>query len=296
MISRLVPLLLALAIHLHPGALAAQAKAKAQAAAANPPTEKITYKTVDDKPLQLWIWKPADWKATDTRSAIVFYHGGGWRKGSPTAFSRQSAKLAEQGMVAISVQYRLTEQPGVRMPDCVKDARSAFRYVRAHAKELGINPTKIAAGGGSAGGHLAATLTTIDLNDEKDDLTVSTTPTALVLFNPAANLDFGRAKALTGERFEEMLKLSPYHHLKAGHPPVIIFHGDADTTVPIDTMRAYTTKLTELGVECELISFAGQTHSFFNRDPFIWDTLKQTEAFLKKHHLLGAIASPNPAP
>src|SRR4051812_22759885 len=92
------------------------------------PTEKKIYKEVGSAKLEIWIWKPADWKATDQRSAIVFYHGGGWRGGSPNAFARQSAKLAERGMVAFSVQYRLTSQPGVKIEDCVKDAKSAFRW------------------------------------------------------------------------------------------------------------------------------------------------------------------------
>lgn len=83
--------------------------AKAKAAQTLPqPTEKKVYKEVGGRKLELWIWKPAGWKAEDRRSAIVFYHGGGWRNGSPNAFARQSEKLAERGLVAISVQYRLT--------------------------------------------------------------------------------------------------------------------------------------------------------------------------------------------
>src|SRR5687768_17237342 len=84
----------------------------AQGPARPAPTEKRVYKETGDTKLELWIYKPADWKATDHRGAIVFFHGGGWRNGSPNAFSRQSAKLAERGMVAISVQYRLTSQTG----------------------------------------------------------------------------------------------------------------------------------------------------------------------------------------
>jgi predicted alpha/beta-hydrolase family hydrolase len=194
------------------------------------PTEKLTYKEIAGLKLELWMWKPVDWKATDKRGAIVFYHGGGWRSGGPPAFARQSAKLAEDGMVAFSVQYRLLSQDGVKIDDCVKDAKSAFRWVRVHAAELGIDPEKIAAGGGSAGGHLAAALSTLDeINDPADDLKVSTRPVALVLFNPAANLDFPKAlEGKTEEQKKELFVLSPYHHLKAGQPPTIIFHGDAD--------------------------------------------------------------------
>jgi acetyl esterase/lipase len=252
------------------------------------PTEKLTYKEIAGVRLELWMWKPADWKVTDKRGAIVFYHGGGWRSGGPPAFARQSAKLAEDGMVAFSVRYRLISQDGVKIDDCVKDAKSAFRWVRTHAAELGIDPEKIAAGGGSAGGHLAAALATLDeINDPADDVKVSTRPVALVLFNPAANLDFPKAlEGKTEEQKKELFVLSPYHHLKAGQPPTIIFHGDADTTVPIQTVQAYAAKMKELGGSCEVSISAGQSHSFFNKEPYVWDTLKLAEEFLQKQGLL----------
>ncbi|HSI64477.1 MAG TPA: alpha/beta hydrolase [Candidatus Saccharimonadia bacterium] len=251
------------------------------------PTEKKVYKQIGETSLQLWIWKPEGWKASDKRGAIVFYHGGGWRGGNPSAFSRQSEALAKLGMVAISVQYRLISQPGVTVPDCVKDARSAFRWVHSHAGELGIDPAKIAAGGGSAGGHLAATLVTLDeINDEKDDKSIDIKPAALVLFNPVVKLDFRSAAESTAAQQEETLKVSPFHHLKAGHPPTMIFHGDADTTVPIATVQAYAAKVTELGGSCEVVSFSGQQHAFFNKEPFVWDTLKKAEAFLEQHALV----------
>lgn len=260
----------------------------AQKAQGPPPTTKHIYKEIGGRKLEIWMWQPADWKATDSRSAIVFYHGGGWRGGAPTAFSRQSAKLAEKGMVAFSVQYRLTTQEGVTIAECVKDAKSAFRWVRSHAAELGVDPAKIAAGGGSAGGHLAAALATLDeVNETNDDLQISTKPAALVLFNPAVKLDFPRATdGRTEVEKKALLTLSPHHHLTAGQPPAIIFHGDADTTVPIQTVQDYAAKVKELGGACELSVTAGQAHSFFNKEPHVWDTLKLAEDFLQKQGLM----------
>lgn len=274
--------------------LFASANALAQASPAKDrtnfpqPTVKQVYKEAGGQKLELWIWQPPGWKAPDKRSAIVFYHGGGWRGGNPSAFSRQSEKLAARGMVAISVQYRLTSQPGVTLADCIRDARSAFRWVRAHADELGIDPERIAAGGGSAGGHLAACLSTIsDINDAKDDLTISTRPAALVLFNPAVNLDIALTRrGLSSEQAAELLKLSPYQHLKAGAPPAIIFHGSADTTVPIATVESYAARVRELGGEASVSVFEGKAHAFFNREPEVWETLKQAESFLEKEGLL----------
>jgi acetyl esterase len=280
---RLVLILVAIAaLALVPRAIAAASKARPE------PTEKRVYKEVDGRKLEIWIWKPADWKATDQRSAIVFYHGGGWRGGTPTAYARQSARLAEMGMVAFSVQYRLTSQSGVTVMDCVKDAKSAFRWVRAQARTLGIDPAKMAAGGGSAGGHLAAALATLEaINDPADDSKVSTMPAALVLFNPALRLGGAREREAVAARSPEMLKaISPYEHVKAGHPPTIIFHGEADTTVPIQSARDYAAKVKQFGGTCTVVGFDGQPHSFFNREPFVWDTLKQTENFLRQMKLL----------
>ncbi|MEY4483103.1 MAG: hypothetical protein RL693_555 [Verrucomicrobiota bacterium] len=259
----------------------------AQKAKLPEPAERLVYKTVGDTMLELWVYKPADWKSTDKRSAIVFYHGGGWKGGDPSAFSRQCEKLAARGMVAISVQYRLTSQAGVKIEDCVKDARSAFRWVTSHAMELGIDPAKIAAGGGSAGGHLAATLVTLDqINDAADDLKVPIRPAALVLFNPAVKLDFPKAREnRSEEEIAGMMKLSPYHSLKAGHPPTIIFHGSTDRTVPIQTVQDYAAKVKELGGTCELSVFEGRDHAFFNKEPDVWETLKQADAFLQKQGL-----------
>lgn len=278
LLSAAAALLLALPAHAANAAKSGKAEKAAKGDAALPqPTEKRTYKEIGGVKLEIWIYKPADWKASDKRSAIVFYHGGGWRNGSPSAFSRQSAKLAERGMVAMSVQYRLTPS-GATIADCVKDARSAFRWVVAQAAELGIDPTKISAGGGSAGGHLACTLVTLDtINESTDNLSVPIKPASLVLFNPAAKLRSIRSQDTPGSD-----AVDPFVHLKKGHPPTIMFHGEDDTTVPIATVREYTAKVKELGGQCEVVGFPGQAHGFFNKEPFVWDTLKQSETFLEK--------------
>jgi acetyl esterase/lipase len=267
---------------------AAAAEKKAAKADLPAPTGKVVYKEVGDAKLELWIWKPAGWKPTDRRAGIVFYHGGGWRGGNPSAFSRQSAALAARGMVAISVQYRLVSRPGVTVADCVRDARSAFRWVRARAGELGLDPDKIAAGGGSAGGHLAAALVTLDhLDAPDDDRKISTRPAALVLFNPALKL--GGLRDATDARFPDAASvraIDPFEHLKPGHPPTLILHGEADTTVPIATVRSYTDKARELGIDCEVVGYPDQVHAFFNREPQVWETLRRAETFLARVGLL----------
>lgn len=273
---------------------AAETTAPARRKAAGPlpePAEKRVYKEAGGMELQIWIWKPADWKPSDRRPAMVFYHGGAWRAGSPSAFSRQSAKLAERGMVALSVQYRLTSQPGVTIADCVKDARSAFRWVRAHAVELGIDPARLAAGGGSAGGHLAAALATLEgPDDPQDDASVPLRPAALVLFNPALHLDSPRAaEAAALADVAALRAFSPFQHVSKGHPATLILHGEDDTTVPIAGAREYAARVNELGGRCEVVGYEGQVHAFFNKAPYVERTHDRMEQFLAE---LGWIPKP----
>lgn len=256
--------------------------------------EQFTYKTIGDTQLSLFVFKPEGHKATDKRPAIVFYHGGGWRGGNPAALMPQSRYLAARGMVAISVQYRLA--PAVKVDGCVRDAVSAFRWVRAHAAELGIDPDRIAAGGGSAGGHLAAAIATLEGFDEPDaNLKVSARPNALVLFNPATVLGPVNGATLQPDgpirdepAISERLgvapqKISPYHNIKSNLPPTIIMHGTADTTVPFRTAEVFTEAMKRAGNRCELMPYKDQPHSFFNlgkdRKNFI-GTMEDADKFL----------------
>ena len=135
------------------------------------------FKTIGDVKLNLYIFEPEGHKASDKRAAIVFFFGGGWMNGSPAQFEHQSRYLASRGMVAISADYRVYSRNKVQVPDCIRDAKSAIRYVRKNAARLGIDPNRIAAGGGSAGGHLAAAVSVIaNLDEPGEDMKVSSRP------------------------------------------------------------------------------------------------------------------------
>ena len=131
------------------------------------PSRKITYKKVGDMELQLHVFDPAA-KAKKPMGAIVFFFGGGWSGGSPSQFYHQSKYLAQHGVLAISAEYRTKSNGGVVPAECVKDGKAAIRYVRKHAKELGVDPNRIASGGGSAGGHVAAAVDTVQSNKHKE--------------------------------------------------------------------------------------------------------------------------------
>lgn len=143
----------------------------------------IIYKKIDTTELKIWIHYPE--KVKKRHAAIIFFHGGGWNNGTAEQFLPQSEYLASQGMVTIRASYRLKNVHGTTPKEALEDAKSAIRFLRLNAKELHILPNKIAAGGGSAGGHLAAAaFTSININDPKDAINVSAKPNSLVLFNP----------------------------------------------------------------------------------------------------------------
>ena len=226
------------------------------------PDKQIVFKEFAKDPLELNVFLPEGWQPSDRRAAIVFFFGGGWVGGSPTQFFPQSRYLASRGMVAVSAQYRTRGSHGTSPMECVNDGKSAVRWMREHAAELGIDPGRIAAGGGSAGGHVAATTGVIDgLDEQGEDLSVSSVPNALVLYNPATNLAHPAAIKRLGEMAK---KISPLQQVSKGDPPTIVFHGKADTTVPYETAEAFCAAMTDAGNRCELVGFDGRPHGFFN--------------------------------
>ena len=117
------------------GALAFFACVQSFAADAKPKTaflgEERVYKKVDGRDLRLFIVKPDDWKATDQRPALVLFHGGGWTGGAPTQFNEQATYLARRGLVCVQVEYRLVKDLPGPPTNCVRDAKSAMRWVRS---------------------------------------------------------------------------------------------------------------------------------------------------------------------
>ncbi|MEW4922693.1 alpha/beta hydrolase fold domain-containing protein [Algibacter sp. 2305UL17-15] len=242
--------------------------------------ETIEYKKIDTISLKLHIYKPEEFNPDKTYNCIVFFHGGGWNGGSHKAFRRQSQYLASRGMIAISADYRLKNTHNTTPFEAVKDAKSAIRYVRKYAKVLYINPNKIASGGGSAGGHLAAACgNIIGLEETNEDLTISSKPNALVLFNPV----YDNSKA--GYGFRRMngryLEISPLHNISKGAPPTIVFFGTKDKTTPVSSSKAYEKRMHDVGSRCDLFLYEGQEHSFFYRGQYFTETLRETDIFLE---------------
>ena len=227
------------------------------------PTREVVYKTVGEVTLKLHVFEPEGHAATDKRPAIVFFFGGGWNGGSPSQFYPHCDYLAKRGMVAMSAEYRVKSRNNTTPYECVADGKSAMRYVRSHAAELGVDATRIAAGGGSAGGHVAAATATVPgLDEAGEDTSIDCVAEALVLFNPVYdNGPDGYGHDRVKDRYTE---ISPMHNIRAGMPPAIVFLGTKDKLIPVSTGEAFRDKMKEVGSQSELMLFEDATHGFFN--------------------------------
>lgn len=253
-------------------------------ASAQQKVSEIVYKTVDTVSLKMKVYYPDDFKPGDRRPAIVLFFGGGWNNGKIDQFKRQAIYFAGLGMIAITPDYRVKSRQNTTPFESVKDAKSAMRYVRSNADKLGIIPNKIAAGGGSAGGHIAAATDLCAIDETTDNLSIDARPNALVLFNPVFNNGPGNYGY---DRFgDKYTQISPYHNIKKGAAPTIVFLGTKDELIPVKTAEMYKQKMEEVGSRCDLFLYEGQGHGFFNyspklKTPYFDQTLKEATTFLK---------------
>lgn len=227
------------------------------------PNKSIVYKRVGETKLKLYIFNPRGHQESDERPAIVFFFGGGWNRGSPSQFYPHCKYLATRGMVAMSAEYRVKSRNKTTPRECVKDGKSAVRWIRQHAAELGIDPSRIAAGGGSAGGQVAAaTGTTKGIEEEGEDLNIRSQPDALILFNPVFdNGPDGYGHSQVKEYWKEF---SPIHNINKTTPPTVVFLGTKDKLVPVETAKEYARLMEANGRRCDLHLYEGQSHGFFN--------------------------------
>ncbi len=245
----------------------------------------VQYKEASGAKLFLHVFNPEGHKATDARPAIVFFFGGGWNGGTPKQFEPHCQYLARRGMVAITAEYRVKSRNKTSPFECVADGKSAVRFIRANAAKLGVDPKRVAAGGGSAGGHVAAaTGNCPELEEPGEDTKISSQPDALVLFNPV--YDNG-PKGYGHSRVQPRWKaISPMHNIRKGAPPTIVFLGTKDDLIPVATGEEYDRRMKAVGSPSELHLYKDATHGFFNQgrpgDHYA-DTVVKMDAFLVKH-------------
>ena len=247
------------------------------------PDKSEVYKKIGDKELEIHIFNPKDHKTGDKKPCIVFFFGGGWNRGAPSQFYPHCSYLASRGMVAMTANYRVKSRDNTTPKECVKDGKSAIRWIRANAESLGIDENKLIAGGGSAGGHVAAaTATTKEFENEGDDKKISHKPNALVLYNPVYdNGPTGFAHSRVKEYWE---KISPMHNLSKNTPPTIVLLGTKDNLIPVETAEKYKAIMEKNKTRCDLKLYKDQPHGFFNfrgdKNPYYQKTVIDMDIFL----------------
>jgi acetyl esterase len=246
------------------------------------------YKTIGLTRLKLNIYQPSERNDMEKLPAIIFFHGGGLKESHTDEFEPQGKYLVERGMVAVLATYTV-KRSGRTQFESIADAKSAIRWIREHADELGIDENHIAAGGGSAGGYLAACSALIkDFDEKNEDLSISSIPNALVLFNPPLVLpSIGNPplskkdiRYLNGRAIEV---ISPFHNIYKGAPPTIIFQGTADNN---QEPQQFCEKMKNYGNTCEVVLYEGRKHGFFHyfhgNNPDFLSTMETTVLFLSK--------------
>jgi acetyl esterase len=229
------------------------------------PTEVFVCRETPAGNVEAHYFKPDTPRVDGLNPCVVFIHGGGWRGGNPTGTYRWSRYLAEHGVSAFTVKYRLArEKDGVGPSRCLEDAKTAIRWIRSNAEKFGIDPDKIAVAGNSAGGHLASALATIDgFNDPSDDLAVSCRPNLLMLASPVMdNGPTGYGHDRVADYWESF---SPVHNLNHQLPSTLVLMGDRDPLIKMASVEKFGRAVEASGSEFEWFVFPGRGHGLFSQ-------------------------------
>ena len=236
------------------------------------------------------IYRPP--AGTEKRMATIHFHGGGFAGGNKESLSERVQPLASRGYVAITAQYRLSGQ--AKWPAQIEDAKALIRWTRANAGRLGIQPDRIAVVGYSAGGHLAlfsaATPNQKEFEGNGGNPGVSTQVAACLAYYPNTEVrprSDGTAHALLppGSNEAAHVAASPTSHLTAAFPPIVIFHGLADVTIPVESSQRLFQQLRDVKVPVEFHQVEGVPH-VFDSHPELADPCGEfANLFLDRHIL-----------
>jgi len=205
----------------------------------------LTFSTIGDIQLKLDLYKPKN--SEEPLPAVICIHGGGWSKGSRKGFGKMAKAMANNGFVAVTIDYRLS---GVApFPAQIQDCKAAVRWLRSNADEYGIDASSVGAIGHSAGGHLTALLACssgcTELEVENENCTVSSRINAAVAMgaqsdflsertkNVSSSLERGEIwrQFMVGTQVEKpnLYRLaSPLYHLDEKDPPIAFITGELD--------------------------------------------------------------------
>jgi acetyl esterase len=226
------------------------------------------------------LYRPNDRKDL---GLLVFYHGGGWVLGSMNTHDDVCRKLAlAMGHAVLSVDYRLA--PEFAFPEPLNDCIVALRWAHANAAQLGIDATRIAVGGDSAGGNLAAVVANLQPVPLKFQMLIY--PVTDATRSSQSYKDNGEGYRLTAAGMKWFCdhyvsgsigtptdpRVSPLFAdatTLASAPPAIVITAEYD---PLrDEGEQYAHRLIEAGVACSLTRYYGQVHGFFSMSQYVDD-------------------------
>lgn len=256
----------------------------------------LVYRDVDEQHLRLDVFLP---RREGTWPAVVFIHGSRWGRGTKSQFWRQAVYLAQRGFVGVTIEHRLSRRVDGAFPGPLDDAVASIGWLRAHATDLGVDPTRIGIAGGSSGGHLAAL---VGLNawsgHDWSGASAESRVQAAVLFNPLLDLPpFGTPTTdnmrVVERNVRELLggsqsdypdrwrAASAMNHVGPAAAPFLFLHGTADATVPFGQSAEMRRRFVAAGVRAELFTAEGADHGFFDSSPWFERTVERMEEFLQ---------------
>lgn len=213
--------------------------------------------------LALYLFRPSE--ADGRTPVVIFFHGSGWIEGSVAQFSALARALSAKGIRAICADYRTARTHGATPIDAVSDGRALLRWLQVNEDDLNIDPERIALAGASSGAHLA--LSTVIFMEEGTAMK-SAKPAALILLSAITDTtEEGYPAGVRLFKGRER-ELSPLAHLRMGLPPMLLLHGEADSWVPVTSVRRFVKEARTYGIGADLVVFAGRGHAFFNSPDF----------------------------
>lgn len=222
----------------------------------------ITFASAAGVDLKLDVYRPAS-TSTSTSTAILFFHGGGWRAGSREMMRPDARAMAQLGFVGLPAQYRLVGQ--APWPAQIHDVKAAIRWTRAHADELAIDPDRIVLWGSSAGAQLALLAAgTPDAPELGVAAVIAVHPPVSFHLGESAERGSTSARALLGESAseEQARAASPIAHVRESFPPTLLLHGTQDRLVHHSASQRMFDALRAVRAPVDLHLFHGHTHGF----------------------------------
>jgi acetyl esterase/lipase len=259
----------------------------------------VTYLTMGDTQLKMDIYRRRT--ATTPQPTIIYMHGGFWVAGNKEGAIMNLLPWMEMGWNVVNVEYRLG--PNTLAPGAVEDCFCALRYVAQQAMMYNVDVNRIVVTGESAGGHLALALGILPESEGFDRECAANTPmpkVAAVLnwfgITDVPDVIDGPHRAAAAVRWfgsmpnpmrmELAKRVSPLTHVRAGLPPILTVHGDADPTVPYPEAVALHAALAKVNVPNQLVTIKGGKHGGFTPEErdHIYLTIRE---FLGKNGLAG---------